>query len=114
VEQQYAVAGSIQANRDLTGDFTRANQLYEQGHYAEAATAHEQIPSRRFESPALWFNLGNARLKPAGRAPILPTVGPAPGPTRSPTSRPIPVRPPTGRLRAPAGARASPSAGCND
>ncbi len=52
--------------------FDNANRLYEQGKFAEAATAYEAIRQSGMVSPALYFNLGNALFKSAqiGRALI--------------------------------------------
>lgn len=52
--------------------FDNANKLYEQGKFAEAATAYEAIRQGGMVSPALYFNLGNALFKSAqiGRALI--------------------------------------------
>jgi tetratricopeptide (TPR) repeat protein len=43
--------------------FEQANKLYEQGKYAEAATAYERLRVQGQNSPALLFNLGNAKFK---------------------------------------------------
>jgi tetratricopeptide (TPR) repeat protein len=43
--------------------FIRANGLYGDGKYAEAATAYEQILAQGIESGAVQYNLGNAYLK---------------------------------------------------
>jgi tetratricopeptide (TPR) repeat protein len=40
-----------------------ANQLYEAGHYAQAAQAYEQLVNQGFASGALFYNLGNAQFK---------------------------------------------------
>ncbi len=47
-------------------DFDAANQLYEQGKFAEAAAAYEKLAVSGTTSPALLFNQGNAWFK-AGR-----------------------------------------------
>jgi len=43
--------------------FSHANELYRAGKYAEAATAYGEIVANGYESPALYYNLGNARYK---------------------------------------------------
>jgi tetratricopeptide (TPR) repeat protein len=44
-------------------DFNQANKFYEEGKYTQAAAAYEKITQAGSVSPALYFNLGNARLK---------------------------------------------------
>jgi len=46
----------------VTADFSSANQLYARGQFAAAAAAYEQI-LQTSQSPALWFNCGNAEFK---------------------------------------------------
>ena len=43
--------------------FSEANQLYRNAEYDKAAAAYEQIIKNGYESPALFYNLGNARFK---------------------------------------------------
>lgn len=43
--------------------FDSANRLYEQGKYAEAATAYQKLLESGQVSPAVYFNLGNAFFK---------------------------------------------------
>ena len=43
--------------------FQTANRLYEQGRYAEAAEAYQQMASSGPANATLWFNLGNARYQ---------------------------------------------------
>lgn len=43
--------------------FDAANKLYEQGRYGEAVLAYEALQSGGQTSPALLYNLGNARFK---------------------------------------------------
>jgi tetratricopeptide (TPR) repeat protein len=43
--------------------FSQANQLYRNADYEKAATIYEQIIKNGYESPALFYNLGNARFK---------------------------------------------------
>lgn len=51
-------------------DFDRANKLYEQGRFGEAATAFEALTRPTPGRANIWFNLGNAYYKTgqAGRA----------------------------------------------
>jgi tetratricopeptide (TPR) repeat protein len=55
---------------DVASEFDSANQLYEQGKFAEAAVAYENLLRSGPVSPAIYFNLGNALFKDgqAGRA----------------------------------------------
>lgn len=46
-----------------TGAFDAANKLYEQGKFAEAATAYEKMLQSGQASAALYFNLGNTFFK---------------------------------------------------
>lgn len=43
--------------------FSEANKFYEQGRFAEAASAYEKILQSGLDSEAVYFNLGNAFLK---------------------------------------------------
>ena len=43
--------------------FDAANSLYEQGKFAEAAAAYQQMLSKGAGSPTIYFNLGNAYYK---------------------------------------------------
>jgi tetratricopeptide (TPR) repeat protein len=54
----------------LSAGFNAANQLYEQGKFAEAAASYEQLLQGGQVSAALYFNLGNAAFKSSqiGRA----------------------------------------------
>lgn len=40
--------------------FERANQLYQAGNYAAAASLYEQLTAKGIANPDLFFNLGNA------------------------------------------------------
>lgn len=40
-----------------------ANELYEMGHFAQAAQAYEQLASQGYSDAALFYNLGNAYYK---------------------------------------------------
>jgi len=51
---------------DPSASFEKANRLYEQRDYAQAAAAYEELLKAGYTSPALQFNLGNAFFK-AGR-----------------------------------------------
>ncbi|MCX8091874.1 MAG: tetratricopeptide repeat protein [Verrucomicrobiae bacterium] len=53
----------VRAAESATAQFEAANRLYEQGRFAEAASAYEAILAGGRASPALYFNLGNARFK---------------------------------------------------
>jgi tetratricopeptide (TPR) repeat protein len=48
---------------DPAGDFDAANKLYEQSKFPEAAAAYEKMIKAGSTSPAIYFNLGNARFK---------------------------------------------------
>ncbi len=65
----WSSAGLLPAT-SVEGAFDAANQLYEQGKYAEAAGAYERLVQAGSVSPVLYFNLGNARFKSSqiGRA----------------------------------------------
>ncbi len=41
----------------------QANQMYRNGEYQKAATMYERIAKNGYESPALYYNLGNANFK---------------------------------------------------
>jgi tetratricopeptide (TPR) repeat protein len=64
------LAGVTGFAADIAGGFDAANRLYEQGKFAEAASAYEQLVQSGKVSSALYFNLGNAFFKSgqAGRA----------------------------------------------
>lgn len=44
-------------------EFDRANKLYEEGKFRDAAEAYHQIIAAGHRAPALFFNLGNAQFK---------------------------------------------------
>ncbi|HVY69125.1 MAG TPA: tetratricopeptide repeat protein [Verrucomicrobiae bacterium] len=48
---------------DSAKTFEQANKLYEQGKFAAAVTAYENLVKAGQVSPALYFNLGNAEFK---------------------------------------------------
>lgn len=48
---------------NLATEFERANKFYEQGKFAEAATAYEGIVRAGVSTATVWFNLGNASYK---------------------------------------------------
>lgn len=54
---------TLPAWADVNADFAAANKLYQQGNFAKAAASYEQLAQAGLVSPALQFNLGNARLK---------------------------------------------------
>src|SRR6266705_928187 len=58
------------APENLAAFFDQANKLYEQGRYADAATAYQKLLQADPASAALYFNLGNAWFKAgqSGRA----------------------------------------------
>jgi tetratricopeptide (TPR) repeat protein len=49
--------------QDLAAGFDSANKLYEEGHFAEAATAYDKLLAAGKASEALYFNRGNAFFK---------------------------------------------------
>lgn len=51
------------APQESAAAFEQANKLYEQGKFKEAAGAYEALIARGVESPAIYFNLGNAWYK---------------------------------------------------
>ena len=65
-----AVSFAARAADDFTKGIEGANQLYDQGKYAEAAGAYESIVRDGRYSAALFYNLGNAefRLEKPGAA----------------------------------------------
>jgi len=48
---------------DVASDFAAANKLYAEGKFAEAASAYDDILKAGAQSPALYFNAGNAKFK---------------------------------------------------
>ena len=60
-----ALAGKIFA-ADVASDFNAANRFYAEGKFTAAADAYAAILRTGAQSPALWFNYGNAQFK-AGR-----------------------------------------------
>lgn len=57
--------GLVQSLRatEVSTEFEQANKLYEEGKFREAADAYAKLASSGATSPALFFNLGNARFK---------------------------------------------------
>ena len=55
----WMAAPSSQAAADRE-TFERANQLYQAGNYAAAASLYEQLTAKGISNPDLFFNLGNA------------------------------------------------------
>jgi tetratricopeptide (TPR) repeat protein len=58
----FAMLGSAFA-ADVSAGFDSANKLYEQGKFADAASAYENLIQSGTFSSALYFNLGNAFFK---------------------------------------------------
>ena len=56
------LAGNLFA-ADTPADFSAANELYARGKFADAAVAYEKMLQADGQSPALWFNCGNAEFK---------------------------------------------------
>ena len=56
---------------EATATFDTANKLYEERQFAEAAATYEQILASGQASPALYFNLGNARFKSGKIGPAI-------------------------------------------
>lgn len=54
---------ALSGNAQPTAEFETANKLFEQGKFAEAATAYERMLTNGPVSAAVHFNLGNARFK---------------------------------------------------
>ncbi len=66
----FCLSANALAADNSTPAFDAANKLYEQGKFSEAAAAYETLIQSGSVSPALYFNLGNARFKSSqlGRA----------------------------------------------
>jgi tetratricopeptide (TPR) repeat protein len=65
------LAGALSARADADSErFEQANKFYEEGHYAQAAAAYEQLLQQGRVSSAIYFNAGNAWFKASqlGRA----------------------------------------------
>ena len=58
----FLCAGNLFA-ADAAANFSAANELYARGKFADAAAAYEKILQTEGQSPALWFNCGNAEFK---------------------------------------------------
>jgi tetratricopeptide (TPR) repeat protein len=56
-------SGAVRGSDGADGAFDAANKLYEQGRFAEAASAYEQLAQESSTSAAVYFNLGNALFK---------------------------------------------------
>ena len=56
----FAFAPADASDPDTLG---AANQLYESGHYAEAAQMYQQLADRGVEDSTLFYNLGNAQYQ---------------------------------------------------
>ena len=59
----FCLSTSALAAEDFSKSFAAANRLYEQGKFSDAASAYEAVIQSGQVSPALYFNLGNARFK---------------------------------------------------
>jgi tetratricopeptide (TPR) repeat protein len=55
--------GNLMLRADPQADFAKANDAYMAGFYGNAITIYEEILSSGFESPDLYYNLGNAYFK---------------------------------------------------
>jgi len=58
----WLAAPSLLADTDRE-TFERANQLYQAGNYAAAASLYEQLTAKGIANPDLFFNLGNAYVQ---------------------------------------------------
>src|SRR6266849_1193138 len=56
---------SVQAGfaQEARLEFNQANQLYRDAQYDKAARLYEQVVKNGYESPALYYNLGNCYFK---------------------------------------------------
>ncbi len=59
----FCVSAGLALAGDTESGFDAANKLYEQGKFSEAASAYEALVHSNSVSPAIYFNLGNARFK---------------------------------------------------
>ncbi len=58
------LAGAVSAKADgVSEPFEQANKFYEEGHYAQAAAAYQDLLEHGHVSPAIYFNAGNAWFK---------------------------------------------------
>jgi tetratricopeptide (TPR) repeat protein len=57
--------------QDIQPAFEAANKLYEEGKFSDATAAYESLLQTGLASPALYFNLGNARFKAGHVGPAL-------------------------------------------
>jgi len=59
-----AMATAVSTRADTVSDaFTQANKSYEEGHFAQAAAAYNNLLDHGSISPAIYFNAGNAWFK---------------------------------------------------
>lgn len=62
----------LSARAEINPDslYLRANRLYAEGRYAEAATLYDSLISEGYKAPEVYFNLGNAyfKMRQLGRA----------------------------------------------
>ena len=56
-------ATGSQSTAEVSTGFEQGNKLYEEGNYRDAAEAYGKVIATGSQSPALFFNLGNARFK---------------------------------------------------
>jgi tetratricopeptide (TPR) repeat protein len=54
---------SLGYSQEAALQFERANQLYRDGKFQDAVEMYEQIDKNGFESPSLYYNMGNAFFK---------------------------------------------------
>ena len=57
------IVSPLLAQSELTDNFNRGNSLYADGDYKGAINAYEKAATSGFESPELYFNLGNAYFR---------------------------------------------------
>lgn len=55
--------GSLQAQQTTQQQYEKANQLYQQNKYSDAAAAYQQLIDQGYSLPDLYFNAGNAYYK---------------------------------------------------
>lgn len=59
----WSCVGGFAGGEDVRSTFDQGNKLYEEGRFAEAASAYEKILQTGRSSPEVYFNLGNALFK---------------------------------------------------
>jgi tetratricopeptide (TPR) repeat protein len=55
--------GASSGSANASAEFDRANRLYEQGKFTEAAAVYEDLALHGGGTPSVWFNFGNAAYK---------------------------------------------------